>query len=171
MNGYVNIGLISTPHGVKGWVKVVSQTDVPERFSSIERVFLTDPKTGEKKQFELEDVKYQPDRVLLKIKGIDTREQADLLRGKILQVPESEVPDIEEEDTYYIYQLEGMTVFDENGVIVGTLETVYGNPANDIYGIRSEANGKELLIPAIRQCVLEVNVREKKMIIDRAYIS
>ena len=84
-------------------------------------------------------------------------------------IPEAEVPPIEEDDTYYTYQLEGMKVVDDNGEIIGTLEAIYPTGSNDVYLVRAPDGKTEYLVPALKRCIRSVDVAAKVMVIDREW--
>jgi len=168
MNVFVNIGLPTAPHGVRGWVKVVPLTDDPNRFSLVKTVYI-EKAVGERRALEIEGIKFQAERVLLKFKGIDTPEQAAELKGRKLQIPESEVPKIVEKDTYYAYQIEGMLVIDEDGETLGTLEAIYSTGSNDVYLVRSPDGKTEYMIPALKRCIRNVDVGRRIMVVDREW--
>jgi 16S rRNA processing protein RimM len=168
MTGYVKIGILTAPHGVLGWVKVAPLTDDPSRFARIAAVYVEES-GGTQRMLEIEGVKYQAERVLLKLKGIETPEQAALFRGRPLRIPESEVPPIEEADTYYAYQIEGMKVVDDGGEIIGTLEEIYSTGSNDVYLVRAPDGKTEYMVPALKRCIRSIDVAAKVMVIDREW--
>lgn len=153
------IGQMVNTHGLRGDMKIYSLTDYPERFEEIEYIF-----------FEEEDCKYYIDRVkyhkqmpIIKIKGIDTIEQAEKFRGKTLYIDEQNVRELEE-DEYMISDLIGMEAFLEDGTVLGKVENVLPYTANDIYVVRSD-DGKEYMIPALKIFVPVLDIKNKKMII------
>lgn len=177
MSVYVNIGRITAPHGVRGWVKVFPLTDNPNRFDSLTNVFAAAQDGTSRRRIEIEDVRYHADRIAVKLKDVETREQAAGLKGLMLQVPERDVPPIAEADTYYIYQLEGMKVYDEGGALLGTLEHVFQTGSNDVYVVRAPhgkygKHGKgEFMVPALKKCIRRVDVENKIMVVDREWVT
>ncbi|HOO55675.1 MAG TPA: ribosome maturation factor RimM [bacterium] len=170
MSLFVKIGQISVPHGVQGWLKVVPATDEPDIFLDIEKVMVLKKDGTGRNELAIEGVKFQATRVLLKFEGIDDRDQAGLLRGCEIQIPEEQLPVIEEEDVYYHYQLEGMLVKDKEGNDLGNLEAVIQAGGNDVYVVKSPDGKKEYMVPAMKRCVLEVDVQGKVMVVDRAWV-
>ncbi|MFA6449397.1 MAG: ribosome maturation factor RimM [bacterium] len=169
MTGYVNIGIVTAPHGVLGWVKVALLTDDPDRFSSLDAVYFEE-NDGTPRRLEIEGVKYQVERALLKFKGIGSPEQAvAVLKGRKLMIPESEVPPIEEEDVYYTYQIIGMKVVDDEGATIGILEEIYSTGSNDVYLVREPGGKTEYMVPALKSCIRKVDVAAKVMVIDRKW--
>jgi 16S rRNA processing protein RimM len=171
MTEFVLIGLPTSPHGVQGWIKVASMTDVPDRFSLLKSILIQRDAGSALRPFDIEGVKYQAERVLLKLKGVDTREQADALRGHRIVVPAEQVPPIEEKDTYYTFQLSGMSVMDRHGGLIGTLEEIYPTGGNDIYLVRAADGKTEYFVPAIKKCILSVDVERKIMVVDREFVT
>ncbi|HIX59621.1 MAG TPA: ribosome maturation factor RimM [Candidatus Blautia gallistercoris] len=159
MEEFLQVGIISTTHGIKGEVKVFPTTDDAARFEELEYVLLD---TGrEKRKLEIAGVKYFKQFAILKFKGIDNINDIEKYKGKGLWVPREEAQELFE-DEYYIADLIDMKVFLEDGSFFGTLEDVIETGANDVYSIRRE-DGSEVLIPAIHQCILDVDVEQKEM--------
>ncbi len=158
MEDLLKVGVITTTHGVRGEVKVYPTTDA-ERFPDLEYVFLD---TGrEKKQLYIQNVKFFKNLVILKFKNIDNINDIEKYKGKELWIPREEAQDLEE-DEYYIADLIGMKVVTEDGTSVGILKDVMETGANDVYVVQ-DAQGKELLLPAIHQCILDVDIEKNIM--------
>ena len=158
MEDLLKVGVITTTHGVRGEVKVYPTTDA-DRFLDLEYVLLD---TGrEKRKLEIENVKYFKNLVILKFKGIDNINDIEMYKKRELWVPREEAQELED-DEYYIADLIGMDVVLEDGSKFGTLKDVMETGANDVYAVKTP-EGKEILLPAIRDCILDVNVDEKRM--------
>lgn len=159
MEELLRVGVITTTHGVRGEVKVFPTTDDPERFEDLDRIILD---TGrEKKELRIEGVKYFKQLVILKFKGLNNVNDVERFRQAQLYVRrEDAVPC--EEDENYIADLIDMEVYSDKGEKLGILEDVYETGANDVYIVRMES-GKELMLPAIKDCILDVNVEENRM--------
>ena len=115
----------------------------------------------EKLRLEIEEVKCFKQMVILKFKGIDTMDQAAKYRQAGLYVSREYAVKLEK-DEYFIADLIGVNVYDETDVLIGSLEDVMTTGANDVYVIR-RTDGRELLLPAIRQCVLDVDVEQGRI--------
>lgn len=152
------VGVITSPHGVSGEVNVFPTTDDPKRFKRLKDVILVQGKT--EKIVEIESVKFFKQMVILKLKGYDDRDAVEKLRQCSLFVPREKAVRLQK-DEYFIADLIGLTVLDadKQDEELGILEDVMSTGANDVYVIRLK-NGKELLLPAIKQCVIEVHVEE-----------
>ena len=159
MEDMLRVGVISSTHGVRGEVKVFPTTDDPARFEDLETVFLD---TGrEKLKLEISGVKFFKNMVILKFKGYDNINDIEKYKGRDLYITRDQAVELEE-DEYFIADLIGMSVVAEDGTVLGTLADVMPTGANDVYVVRTE-NGKELLIPAIKECILNVDVEERAM--------
>lgn len=158
MEQFLQVGVISSTHGIRGEVKVFPTTDDPARFKKLKKVLLD---TGrEQLELELESVKFFKQFVIVKFKGIDNINDIEMYKGKSLFVPREDAVELKE-DEYYIGDLIGMEVFTEEGRF-GVLKDVMETGANEVYVIDSDEHG-EVLIPAIRQCILDVDIEGKRM--------
>ena len=158
MEQFLQVGVISSTHGIRGEVKVFPTTDDPMRFKKLKKVLLD---TGrERLELEVQSVRFFKQFAIVKFKGIDNINDIERYKGKGLFVPREDAVPLDE-DEYYIADLIGMEVFTEDGHF-GVVKDVIETGANEVYIIESDEHG-EVLIPAIRQCVLDVNVEEKKM--------
>jgi len=161
MEQLLQVGVITQTHGVHGEVKVFPTTDDPERFLDLEYVFLD---TGrEKKKLTIQSVKFFKQFVILKFKGINNINDIEKYKRCPLLVDRENAVELEE-DEYFIADMIGMNVFTEDGEIFGTLKDVIETGANDVYIINSKKHG-EVLIPAIKECILDVNVKESRMLV------
>ena len=150
------VGVITSTHGIRGEVKVFPTTDDPERFRSLKETILRARR--EERVLEIEHVKFFKQFVILKFKGIDSINEIEPYKGAELWVTRENAVPLEEGE-YFIADLIGMRVENEDGSELGVLQDVISTGANDVYDVRL-ADGRQLLIPAIRECILEVNVEE-----------
>ncbi len=157
MEEYFKVGIITSTHGLKGEVKVFPTTDDVKRFKRLKRVTLDTGKARDAGTvLEIESVKFFKQFAILKFKGIDSIEDVERYRRASLLVPRSDAVRLGK-DEYFVADLIGLKVRDEDGTEIGTLRDVIETGANDVYAIDLH-DGRELLLPAIRQCVLEVDV-------------
>ncbi len=161
MQEMLEIGQIVNTFGIKGFVKVVPFTDDIKRFDNLENVYVKTKK--EIKEYEIEEVKYHKNMVLIKFKGIDKLEEANLLREAYLKINRKDSIPLEE-DAYFIVDLIGLDVYTDEGMLLGKLEDVFNTGSNDIYVVKDEL-GKQVLLPAIADVIKEINVENKKMIV------
>ena len=161
MEKQLQVGVISSTHGVRGEVKVFPTTDDVTRFRQLKKVYLD---TGrEMLLLEIQNVKFFKQFAILKFKGIDNINDIEKYRGKSLLVDREDAVDLDE-DEYFIADMIGMKVYTEDGSEFGTLKDVMETGANDVYIIDSPEHG-EVLIPAIKECILDVDMEEGRMTI------
>ena len=161
MTKYLEIGQIVNTFGIKGRVKVKPFTDDNKRFDRLEKVYI---KNKEKlKEYQIEEVKYHKDMILIKFRGIENPEQANLLRNSYLMIDREEEKPLEE-GTYYIVDMIGMDVYTDEGEKLGNIEDIFNTGSNDIYVVKNEL-GKQILLPAISDVVKNIDMENKKMVV------
>ena len=159
MEDLLQVGIITSTHGVRGEVKVYPTTDDPRRFRRLKEVVLD---TGrEKLNLEIEGVKFFKQFVILKFKGLDNINDIEKYRQKSLYVTRKNAVRLQR-DEYFIADLIGLKVQGEDGKELGTVKDVIETGANDVYEVEM-ADGKSLLLPAIKQCILNVDVENGTM--------
>lgn len=136
---YFEIGQIVNHFGIKGMVKVNPFTDDISQFEKLKSILLV--KDGKLSEVEIEETKYSKNQVLLKLKGIDTVEEAEKYRGCYLKIARSNSKKLPK-DTYFIADLLGLTVYTDENILLGKVEDIYNSGANDIYVIKSEDGNK-----------------------------
>lgn len=159
MDNYLRVGVITTTHGVRGEVKVFPTTDDPNRFKQLKNIFLDTGK--DMLPLEIEGVKFFKQMVILKFKGIDNINDIEKYRGKDLLIDRENAVKLEEGE-YFIYDLIDSEVVTEDGNKLGQLVEIMATGANDVYVVRT-AEGKEVLLPSIKECILDVDVENKKI--------
>ncbi len=159
METKLQVGVISSTHGVRGEVKVFPTTDDMKRFKRLKEVILDTGK--EEITLEIEGVKFFKQFVILKFKDYDNINDIEKYKGKSLLVTRANAVRLRR-DEYFIADLQGLTVVDEEDKIIGTLRDVMETGANDVY-IIDMTDGREVLIPAIKECVLQVDLEAGKM--------
>ena len=159
MEDLLQVGIITSTHGVRGEVKVYPTTDDPRRFRRLKEVVLDTGK--EKMNLEIEGVKFFKQFVILKFKGLDNINDIEQYRQKRLYVTRKNAVRLQR-DEYFIADLIGLKVQDEDGKELGTVKDVIETGANDVYEVEM-ADGKSLLLPAIKQCILNVDVENGTM--------
>ena len=159
MEDLLQVGIITSTHGVRREVKVYPTTDDPRRFRRLKEVVLDTGK--EKMNLEIEGVKFFKQFVILKFKGLDNINDIEKYRQKSLYVTRKNAVRLQR-DEYFIADLIGLKVQDEDGKELGTVKDVIETGANDVYEVEM-ADGKSLLLPAIKQCILNVDVENGTM--------
>ena len=160
MEQFLQVGAITSTHGIRGEVKVFPTTDDPARFKKLKKVILD---TGKRQiDMEIQSVRFFKQFVIVKFKGIDNINDVEQYKGSSLFVSRENAVSLEENE-YYIADLIGMEVFTEEGHF-GIVKDVMETGANDVYIVDSKEHG-EFLIPAIHDCILDVDLYEQKMTI------
>ncbi len=159
MESMLRIGVITSPHGVHGEVKVYPTTDDVKRFELLEEVYL-DIKGNQKKVF-IQGVKYFKNMVILKFKGLDNRNDIEGYRNVDILIDRKDAIPLEEGE-FFICDILGFDIVEDNGNRLGVLDDVLQTGANDVYVVKTD-EGKEILLPAIKECILDTDV-EKRVI-------
>ena len=149
---FLAIGQVLKPHSVRGEVRVRPITDMPERFTWLETVYVDEKNPTE---VEVESVRFHQKLVLVKLAGYNSREAAQVLRGKILLVPDDESIPLEEGE-YFLYQLEGVEVHSDEGAFLGKIERVIETGANNVFVVQSEGK-KDILLPDTEEVVVDID--------------
>ncbi len=159
MEDLLQVGAITQPHGIHGEVKVFPTTNDVRRFKALKEVILD---TGrEKLTLEIEGVKFFKQYVILKFKGFDNINGIEKYKGKPLLVTRENAVKLGR-DEYFIADLIGVEVYDEDGQYLGVLKNVIETGANDVYEVTFE-DGRDVLLPAIKQCILDVDIENRRM--------
>ena len=159
MEQTLRVGVITSTHGVRGEVKVFPTTDDAKRFKKLKHVMIDTGK--ELKPMEIEQVKFFKNMVIVKFKGFDNINDIEIYKNKdILITREDAVPLGPDEN--FIVDLIGLKVMTDEGEELGTLKDVLQTGANDVYEVEM-ADGRSLLLPAIKQCILNVDVENGMM--------
>lgn len=162
MQEFLEIGQIVNTFGIKGMVKIKPFTDDIKRFDRLKKVYIETGKT--KKEYEVEEVKYHKDMVLIKFKGIDKVEDAEMLRNSYLKVARKDESELEE-GTYYIADLIGLNVYSDDGNLLGKVDDIFNNGGKcDIYAVKDKT-GKQILLPAISDVIKEINLNDGKIVV------
>ena len=159
MEQMFTIGKIVNTHGVKGEVRVLPSTDDVKRFGKLKEVKVENRTMT---TYEIETVRYHKNFVLLKFKGIDTMNEAELLKNSLLKIDRKDALPLKK-DEYYQCDLYGLRVVTDTGKDLGKLTDILMTGSNDVYVVRNEE--KEILIPAIKQCILKVDLEVGEMLV------
>ena len=155
----LRVGVITSPHGIKGEVKVFPTTDDAKRFKELKKVILDTGK--EYIPMEIEHVKFFKNMVILKFKGYDNINEIEKYKSRDLLITRDQAVDLAP-DEYFITDLIGLAVVSDQGVELGTLKDVLETGANDVYVVAMK-DGKELMLPAIGDCILDVDLEQGRM--------
>ena len=160
MEQYFEIGRITGTHGIRGTMRVFPTTEDPTRFERLKEI--TVEIRDKREVFHIKKVAYQKNMILLTLKEIDDINVAELYKNGRILIPDSAAIPLAE-DEYYTRDLYGMQVVTEDGEDLGVLEHIYETGANDVYGVKRAGDKKELLIPAIKDCILRVDIASRVM--------
>lgn len=162
MNKYLELGQIVNVKGLKGEVKVNSFTDDNTKFERIPKVFIKQKQNLT--EYEIEEVGYSKNQVILKFKNIDTVEEAEKLRNTYIVVDREifgELP----EGVYYIADLIGLDVYTENNEYLGKVDDIFNTGSNDVYVVKAE-NGMQKLLPGIDEVIKKIDLESNKIIVN-----
>ncbi len=154
-----HIGKIVNTHGVRGEVKILPDTSDINRFSKLKKVTLS--QNGKETEYKVLRGAANGNTAILKLEGVDTPEQANLLRGAEIIIDRADAIKLPE-NTWFIGDLVGCEVFEEDGNSLGKLTNVYETGSNDVYEVTDELNRK-LMVPALKQVLLNVDVENQKI--------
>lgn len=161
MREYLKVGQILKPHGVKGEVKVYPLTDNYKRYSKLKKVFTT-KNDVDFSSIEIESVKYVKEFPIIKLKGIDTVNDAEKLRQEYIYVDRENAVKLPK-DSYFIADLLGMTVITDEGETLGEVVSVFPTGSNDVYEVKSPNHKNNILLPAIKDVILDINIESREM--------
>ncbi|MFC2316184.1 MAG: ribosome maturation factor RimM [Selenomonas massiliensis] len=154
-DGRIVIGRVGAAHGIHGELRIIPLTDFPERFSALREVMVGD------ELLHVAHVKPQGKNFLMRFREYAVREDAQRLTGRLLTVARAEAAPLDEGE-YYVFDIVGLMVYDEEDNELGSVENVLRTGSNDVYAVRSE-DGRELLIPALRAVVQSIDVPSGRM--------
>ena len=155
----LEVGKIINTHGLKGEVKIVTWTDSPDVFEDLEYVFAKRKKEDIK--LTVKNIKYQKNNIIVKFAEIDSIDEAQTFKNSILTADRDMLGELPE-GVYYIADLIGCEVFDENNNKLGEISDVFNTGAKDIYSV-SRPQNKDLLIPVIDETIINVDIKNKRI--------
>ena len=155
--GYIAVGWVRGPHGLRGELKITVLSDNPDRFQPGVAVWLA----GERRTVTA--LRPHGDALLIQLDGVRTRDDTEAFRNLLLEVPEEELAALGDGE-YYRFEVMGMDVVDGEGNSLGRIEQVLETGANDVYVVESEEG--ELLVPAIDSVVKQVDVEGRRMVVE-----
>lgn len=161
MQEYFEVGQIVNTFGIKGQLKVKPFTDDMERFEELKTVYIC--KKNEMKKVEIEDVKYNKQCVLLKVKGIEDLTEAEKYKGLFLKIDRKDAKKLPK-DTYFIADILGLEVYTDEGELLGKVDDIFPTGANDVYVVKNEL-GKQILLPSIPEVIKEIDLEKRKVIV------
>jgi 16S rRNA processing protein RimM len=163
MPDLVAIGQIVKSFGVKGDVRVKSLSDVPGRFEGLREVTI-ETTSGKTIETVVNRVRKDLDSYVIGLEAVSTPEEAAQFRGSLIKIPEDHVPALPD-GQYYEFQLIGMTVKDEQGQPLGTLEDIMETGSHPVFVVRG--SGREWLVPGRQAVIASLDVAQRTMIVRR----
>ncbi len=161
MEEYLEIGKIVNTSGLKGLLKVMPLTDDITRFEDLETIYIQIGKNLVEKK--IEDVKYIKNMVLLKLEGIDNIDEAEKYKNLYIKINKKDAIELPE-DSYLIVDIVKCDVYTEEGELLGKMIDVLDTGSNDVYVVKN-SEGKEILLPAIKEVIKSVDISNKKIIV------
>lgn len=159
MEQFLQVGVISSTHGIRGEVKVYPTTDDTGRFKKLKEVF-AETKHGNV-PLAIEQVKYFKNMVILKFRGINNINDVEKYKGCPLLVSRENAVKLAPGE-YFLCDLVGLSVYEDTGEELGKLTEIIRTGANDVYVVKTK-NEKEVLIPNIKECIIEVSLEKNTM--------
>ena len=160
--GYVLIGKIVGVHGLKGTNKFKSYAESLSVFYPGQSILIRDNRNRET-SVELDWIKSHTGTPLISFKGVTDRDRAEALIGAELFIPETELPELDE-DTYYWFELIGIEVYNTQEDYLGRITSIFPTGSNDVYVVKNKTN--EVLIPALESVVIDIDLELKRMRVD-----
>lgn len=161
MENLLEIGQIVNTYGIKGFLKIVPLLDNINQFKEFKKVYI-ELKNESYEEFDVEEVKFSKNLVLLKLKGIEDINQAEIFKGKYIKQKRENIK--LEKGAHFIVDLIGLEVFTEEGIKLGNILEVLQPGANDVYVVKNK-DEKEILIPVIPDVVKKIDLENKKVIV------
>ena len=161
MEETLRVGVIASTHGIRGEVKVFPTTDDAKRFEKLKEVLLDTGK--ELKTMEIQQVRFFKNMVIVKFKGYDTINDIEIYKGKDILVTREHAVELGPDENF-IVDLIGLSVETDEGELLGELTDVLITGANDVYEV-TRTDGKKVLLPAIKDCVLDVDLEAGKVLV------
>ena len=158
----IKVAKVVNTHGIRGEVKAILLTDFTDRFAELKEVYIE--KNNSYQTIKLQSVRWNKDQLLIKFEGVDTPEQGALLKNKYLMINfEDRVP--LPKDNFYHFEIIGLEGFNLQGVKLGIVQDILQTSANDVYVVQRDGV-KELLIPALKKVIKQVDLENKRMVVE-----
>lgn len=158
---YIKVGRIINTHGIRGELKVFPLTDNLDRFDDLKIVYIG----NNKEKVEIEQVKYHKGLAIIKLKEFHNINQVLKFKDDFLYIDVEDKVELPE-DHYFIFDIVDCNVYDTKGRKIGVVTDVLQYTSNDVYVVKDMEKNKEYLIPAVKEFVVDIDVENKKIIID-----
>jgi len=154
----IEIGKIVNTHGIRGEIKVAPWCDDPFMFTDLSYFY------ADGKKYEINRARVHKNNIIVELAGISHIDDANAMRNKIVTI-EREVLGELDDGIYYIQDLLGLNIFTEDGESLGELDDVIKTGSNDVYQVKSKEREKPLLIPALKDVILSVDIEGRRMVV------
>jgi len=161
-NDFIVIGKVVSTQGNKGEVNVLPLTDSIDRFKNLDNVFLRNKNS--QTTLTVEKIRIKKDTTILKLKDIKNIEEAKMIVGSFLEVERKNAVKLSK-DAYFIFEIIGLEVYDENDIFLGKVENVISTGSNDVYVVKRK-DKEELFIPAIHDVIKNIDLEKKRITIN-----
>lgn len=158
MQNQIVIGKIVAPHGVRGDIRILPLTEKPEQFLALDYLLLADGR-----RLTLKHARFHKRMVLATVEEITSMNEAELLRGQEVFINAEDLPELDE-GQFYVADLVGLPVYDEQGAQLGVFKDALNTGSNDVYVI-AVPGAKDILLPALKIYVKEINLAEKRIVV------
>ena len=158
MQNQIVIGKIVAPHGVRGDIRILPLTEKPEQFLDLDYLLLSDGR-----KLTIKSARFHKRMVLVSTEEVHNMNEAELLRDKEVLINAEDLPELEE-GKFYVADLIGLPVYDEQGEQLGTFKDSLSTGSNDVYVIAVPGK-KDILLPALKLYVKEINLAEKRIVV------
>ncbi len=159
MNNQIVIGKIVAPHGVRGDIRILPLTEKPEQFLKLDYLLLADGR-----RLTLKHARFHKRMLLATVEEITSMNEAELLRGQEVLINAEDLPELDE-GQFYVADLIGLPVYDEQGTQIGVFKDSLSTGSNDVYVI-SVPNAKDILLPALKIYVKEINLTAGRIVVS-----
>ncbi len=158
MQNQIVIGKIVAPHGVRGDIRILPLTEKPEQFLDLDYLLLSDGR-----KLTIKSARFHKRMLLVSTEEVHNMNEAELLRDKEVLINAEDLPELEE-GQFYVADLIGLPVYDEQGEQIGTFKDSLSTGSNDVYVIAVPGK-KDILLPALKLYVKEINLAEKRIVV------
>jgi len=159
---FIIIGKVLSTQGNKGEIKVLPLTDSIDRFKKLTSIFIR--KNNNRKTLNVEKIRIKENMVIIKLKDIENINDAKMVVGSCLEVERENAVKLPK-DTYFVFEIIGLKVYDENNIFLGKVENVISTGSNDVYVVNKK-DKEELYIPAIHDVVKNIDLENKRITIN-----
>lgn len=154
---YITIGMIVSLWGLQGHVKVIVETDFPQRFASTSRIYI------DRQETVIDEAAWHKGNAIIKLQGVGTEQDAEPMVGHVIEIHRSQLFSLED-DEYFHFQLIGLNVITTEGDAIGTITEILSMASADVYVIKG--NNGEILVPATDEIIKSINLEQGLMVIE-----